>query len=176
MLFRSGAKYYATHPLYPLDCTLADINLDVINLWGKTFDISSVGMGQTTLDDILEQVAAKHQRTLGSDTEPEKGLYYRSDHFEFAKNGVPALNLKGGDKYIGKGADYGEKVRDRYTTNDYHKPSDEVKADWDLSGAIEDIGLAVEVGRIVANGSTYPQWKTGSEFRAKRETMLKAKK
>ncbi len=171
-----GAKYYATHPLYPLDRTLADINLDVINLWGRTSDISSVGMGQTTLDDLLGVVASAHGRTIGSDTEPEKGLYYRSDHFEFAKNGVPALNLKGGDKYLGKGDDYGAKVRDGYTQNDYHKPSDEVKADWDLSGAVEDVGIAVEVGRIVANGSKYPEWKPTSEFRAKREAMLKDKK
>ncbi len=171
-----GAKYYATHPLYPLDRTLADINLDVINLWGRTSDISSVGMGQTTLDDLLGVVASAHGRTIGSDTEPEKGLYYRSDHFEFAKNGVPALNLKGGDKYLGKGDDYGAKVRDGYTQNDYHKPSDEVKADWDLSGAVEDVGIAVEVGRIVANGTKYPEWKPTSEFRAKREAMLKDKK
>ena len=171
-----GAKYYATHPLYPLDATLADINLDVINLWGRTSDISSVGMGQTSLDDLLHDVAARKGRTVGADTEPEKGLYYRSDHFEFAKNGVPALNLKGGDVYLGKPDDYGSKVRDSYTQNDYHKPSDEVKPDWDLGGAIEDIAIAVEVGRLVADGAHYPEWKPTSEFRAKREAMLKAKK
>ena len=170
-----GAKYYAEHPLYPLDRTLADVNLDVVNLWGRTSDISSVGLGQTSLDDLLGEIAAAKGRTIGADNEPEKGLYYRSDHFEFAKNGVPALNLKGGDRYIGKPSNYGDLRRDEYTQNDYHKPSDEVKSNWDLAGAVEDIAIAAEVGRRVANGTAYPTWKPTSEFRARREAMLKAK-
>ena len=104
-----GAKYYAAHPLYPLERTLADINLDVINLWGPTKDLISIGMGNSTLDDMLVEIAKRHGRTVGPDADPEKGYYFRSDHFEFAKQGVPALDPKGGRDYIGKPADFGQK-------------------------------------------------------------------
>ncbi len=97
-----GAKYYAEHPLYPLETTLADINMDVINLWGRTRDIVSVGLGNTTLDDTLPRSPPGQGRTIGGDPEPEKGSFYRSDHFEFAKQGVPALNAKAGIDYIGQ--------------------------------------------------------------------------
>jgi Zn-dependent M28 family amino/carboxypeptidase len=170
-----GAKYYATHPLYPLENTLADINMDVINVWGRTRDMTSVGFGNSTLDDILVGVARAHGRTVGPDAEPEKGMFYRSDHFEFAKEGVPALDPKAGTEYIGKPSDYGLRKRAEYTANDYHKPSDEVKDDWDLSGAAEDAELLLEIGRIVADGAKYPEWKRGTEFRARREEMLKGR-
>ena len=168
-----GARYYAEDPLYPLETTLADINMDVTNLWGRTTDLTSVGQGQSSLDDLLIAKAEAKGRTVGPDSEPEKGLYYRSDHFEFAKAGVPALNAKGGSKYVGKPTDYGQGKRDQYTTNDYHKVSDEVKPDWDLSGAVEDARLLFEVGLAVANGETMPEWKPASEFRARREAMLR---
>lgn len=171
-----GAKYYAGHPLYPLEKTVANINMDVINLWGRTSDLSSVGMGQTTLDDLLVRIAGAHGRSVAADTEPEKGMYYRSDHFEFAKVGVPALNAKGGAKYIGKPEGYGKEKRDEYTKNDYHKPSDEVKADWDLSGAVEDARLLLELALDVAEKPSWPSWKMGSEFRARREAMLRPAK
>jgi Zn-dependent M28 family amino/carboxypeptidase len=171
-----GAKHYAANPLYPLERTLADINLDVINLWGQTTDIISIGMGQTTLDDLLVETAARHGRTVAPDADPEKGYYYRSDHFEFAKRGVPALDPKGGRQYAGKSADFGERKHNEYTEKDYHKPSDEVKPDWDLSGAVADMALLVELGYRVAEGPSYPEWKPGSEFRARREAMLKARK
>ncbi len=171
-----GAKYYATHPLYPLQKTLVDLNMDVINLWGRTKDLSSLGLGQTTLDDAIAEVAKAQGRVVEGDAEPEKGLFYRSDHFEFVKEGVPAVNARGGVDYVGKSSDYGRKKRAEYTQNDYHKPSDEVKPDWDLSGAVEDLRLYTEVGYRVAQGETYPEWKPGTEFRARREAMLKPKK
>jgi Zn-dependent M28 family amino/carboxypeptidase len=171
-----GAKYYAAHPLYPLERTLADINLDVINLWGPTQDLISIGMGNSTLDDLLVEIAREHGRTVGPDADPEKGYYFRSDHFEFAKQGVPALDPKGGRQYIGKSADFGQRKQDEYTAKDYHKVSDEVKPDWDLSGAVDDLKLLAELGYRVAQGDRYPEWKPDSEFRAKREVMLKAKK
>ena len=130
-----GAKYYAAHPLYPLARTLADINLDVINLWGPTKDLITIGMGNSTLDDLLVEIAEEQGRTVGPDADPEKGYYFRSDHFEFAKQGVPALDPKGGRQYIGKSADFGQQKQDEYTAKDYHKVSDEVKPDWDLTGA-----------------------------------------
>ena len=171
-----GAKYYGTHPLYPLDRTLADINIDGINTWGPTKDIISIGLGQTTLDDLLATVAGAYGRTIAPDADPEKGYYYRSDHFEFAKQGVPALDPEGGRQYIGKPGDFGKRKQDEYTEKDYHKPSDEVKPDWDLSGAVEDLKILTEVGYSVAQEPKYPEWKPGSEFRARREAMLKAKR
>jgi Zn-dependent M28 family amino/carboxypeptidase len=171
-----GAKYYGTHPLYPLDRTVANINIDGINTWGPTTDIISIGLGQTTLDDRLAALAAAHGRTIAPDADPEKGYYYRSDHFEFAKQGVPALDPEGGRQYIGKSVDFGKQKQDEYTEKNYHKPSDEVKPDWDLSGAVEDNRLLVELGYAVAQDPQYPEWKPDSEFRARREAMLKAKK
>jgi len=169
-----GAKHYAAKPLYPLETTLADINMDVINLWGRTRDIVSVGLGNTTLDDLLADVAQGQGRTVGGDPEPEKGTFYRSDHFEFAKQGVPALNAKAGIDYIGKAPGYGKARRDEYTQEDYHKVTDEVKPDWDLSGAEQDMRLLMDVGHRVAQGDRYPEWKPGTEFQARREAMLKA--
>ena len=171
-----GARYYAEKPLYPLAKTLVDINMDVINLWGRTRDIVSVGLGNTTLDDALLDAAKGQGRTVGGDPEPEKGSFYRSDHFEFAKVGVPALNAKAGIDYTDKPSDYGKAKRDEYTQKDYHKVSDEVKPGWDLSGATQDMQLLMEVGYRVAQGDRYPEWKPGTEFKAAREASLKAAK
>jgi Zn-dependent M28 family amino/carboxypeptidase len=165
-----GAKYYAQHPLWPIATTLADINMDIMNFWGRTRAIVSVGDGMSTLDEVLAAEAARQGRVVLPDPEPEKGYFYRSDHFELAKLGVPALHfLHPGAEYRDRPADYGQRMRDRYTTNDYHKVSDEVKADWDLSGAVEDVDLLTAVGAAVANGSSYPTWKPGTEFKAVRE-------
>jgi Zn-dependent M28 family amino/carboxypeptidase len=170
-----GAKYYAAHPLYPLAKTLANLNMDVINLWGRTKDVVNVGLGNTTLDEILAAAASGQGRTVGPDAEPEKGMFYRSDHFEFAKQGVPALNLKGGMLYVDKPADYAKQKRDHYTQNDYHKVSDDVKPDWDLSGGLDDLRLMFEIGYQVTNGINFPEWKPGTEFKAIRESTLKGK-
>ena len=156
-----GAKYYAAHPLYPLERTLADINLDVINLWGPTKDLISIGMGNSTLDDLLVEIAREHGRTVGPDADPEKGYYFRSDHFEFAKQGVPALDPKGGRQYIGKSADFGQRKHDEYTAKDYHKVSDEVKPDWDLAGAVEDLKLLAELGYRAGPGRSLPRVEAG---------------
>jgi Zn-dependent M28 family amino/carboxypeptidase len=169
-----GSKYYASAPLYPLSKTLADVNIDGVNFWGKTSDLISIGMGQSALDDLLVDVASSRGRTVGPDAEPEKGYYYRSDHFEFAKQGVPALDPDAGRKAIGKPAGFAQKKVDEYTENDYHKVSDQVKPDWDLSGAVEDARIILEVGYRVAQGDRFPEWKPDSEFRARREAMLKA--
>ncbi|MDQ2899486.1 MAG: M28 family metallopeptidase [Acidobacteriota bacterium] len=169
-----GAKYYAENPLYPLKKTLADINMDGINQWGPTKDFVIVGLGNSTLDDIARDVAKEQGgRVIEGDAEPEKGHFYRSDHFEFAKQGVPALDAESGVDYIGKPEGYGRKKREAYTANDYHKVSDEVKPDWDLSGAVEDLRLLFEVGYRVAQSDTFPEWKAGTEFKAKREAMLR---
>jgi len=168
-----GAKYYAENPLYPLRSTLANINMDGLNTWGRTKDMVLIGLGNSTLDDIVMEVARQQGRTIQPDAEPEKGFYYRSDHFEFAKQGVPALDPEPGVDYIGKPEGYGLQKRREFTERDYHRVSDVIKPGWDLSGAVEDLQLLFQVGYRVAEGEQYPEWKPGSEFKAKREAMLK---
>jgi Zn-dependent M28 family amino/carboxypeptidase len=167
-----GAKYYAQNPLYPLAKTLADINMDGFNQWGRTKDLVVIGLGNSTLDDVLQRAAAADGRTLVPDPESEKGYFYRSDHFEFAKEGVPALYVDAGVEYLDKPAGYGQQKREEYTNNDYHKVSDEIKPDWDLSGAVEDLRLLFRVGLDVADGASFPEWKAGTEFKAKRDAMM----
>jgi Zn-dependent M28 family amino/carboxypeptidase len=167
-----GSQYYAVNPLYPLQKTAANINMDGINQWGRTRDITVVGMGASDLDDYLRDAAAAQNRTLTPDPEPEKGFYYRSDHFNFAKQGVPALYTDSGEHFIGKDENYSKTKRDEYTNRDYHAPSDEIKPDWDLSGAIEDAQLMFMVGYRVANADKFPEWKPGNEFKAKRDQMI----
>ena len=168
-----GSRYYAEHPLYPLEKTLAAINMDGLNVLGKTKDLIVVGLGMSTLDEYVKAVAAEQGRVVKPDAEPEKGFYYRSDHFNFAKQGVPALDPGAGIDFVGKPEGWGLEMRDRYTAQDYHKPSDTVKPDWDLSGAVEDLQLLFEVGFRVANTGKYPIWNPGTEFKAKRDAMLK---
>ena len=168
-----GAEYYAENPLYPLKYTLADINMDGLNMWGPTKDMVLIGLGNSNLDDIATDVLKSHGRTVTGDAEPEKGFFYRSDHFQFAKQGVPALDPEPGTDYIGKPAGYGKEKRDYYTEHDYHRPSDEVKPDWDLSGAVEDLRVLFEIGNRIADGEYYPLWNRGAEFKAARDEMMK---
>jgi Zn-dependent M28 family amino/carboxypeptidase len=168
-----GSKYYAENPIYPLEKTVASINMDGVNQWGPTRDVTVIGLGNSTLDDVLREAAAEQKRVLRPDAEPEKGFYYRSDHFNFAKQGVPALDPNDGVDFVGKPPGWGQKKRDEYTANDYHKPSDEIKPDWDLSGAVQDLKLLLTVGYRVAQTDKYPEWKPGNEFKAKRDAMLR---
>jgi Zn-dependent M28 family amino/carboxypeptidase len=168
-----GAKYYAQTPLYPLNKTLANINMDGVNQWGRTKDITMVGDDSSTLIDLLRETASAQGRTVNPDAEPEKGFYYRSDHFEFAKVGVPALYTDSGIDYIGKDANYSKQKRDEYTEKDYHKVSDEIKPDWDLAGAVDDAQLLTTIGYRVAQGEKYPEWKPGTEFKAKRDETMR---
>jgi Zn-dependent M28 family amino/carboxypeptidase len=167
-----GAKYYAENPLYPLDRTVANINIDGMNQWGRTEDIVVVGYGNSTLDGVLREAAATQGRRLEPDAEPEKGFYYRSDHFEFAKQGVPALYVGAGTHFIGKPEGWGKQKRDEFTANDYHKPSDQIKPDWDLAGAVEDAQLMFQVGYRIAQRAAWPEWSEGNEFKARRDAML----
>ncbi len=167
-----GSEYYAKFPLYPLDKTLANINADALNIWGRTKDLTIVGLGNSELDTYAREAAAEQGRVLRPDSEPEKGFYYRSDHFNFAKVGVPALDPNPGMDFVGKPAGYGQTRRNEYTTEAYHQPSDEVKDWWDLTGAAEDGTLLFAIGYRVAGAGRYPEWTPGTEFRAVRETML----
>jgi Zn-dependent M28 family amino/carboxypeptidase len=168
-----GAKFYAEHPLYLLEKTLADINIDGVNPWGKSHDLEDLTNSNSTLDDLLAQAAARQGRVMKLSSEPEKGGFYRVDSFEFAKAGVPVLHAARGIEIIGKPPDYGKQKRDEFVAKHYHQPSDEVDPSWDLSGAVQDIQLLFEVGYEVANGDKFPEWKAGSELRAKRDAMLK---
>ena len=169
-----GSQYYSVTPLYPLAKTVADINIDSPNVFAPSKDVTVIGMGASDLDDYLQQAAQEQGRTLRPDPEAEKGYYYRSDHFNFAKQGVPALYIESGHDAAGdKPADYLKKKLDDYEAHDYHAPSDVVKPDWDLSAAALDGQLVFAVGYRVANAGKWPEWKPGNEFRAKREEMLR---
>lgn len=168
-----GAAYYAMAPLYPLKKTVANINMDMLSLWGPTSDLTVIGLGNSDLDDYAQAIAVEQKRMLRPDAEPEKGFYYRSDHFNFAKQGVPAFYAEPGIDVIGKPAGYGRRKRDEYTANDYHAPQDEIKPDWDLTGAVQDLQLFLALGYRVGNAARFPEWRVGNEFRAAREAMLK---
>src|SRR5438477_2272523 len=168
-----GAKFYALHPLYPLAKTLADINIDTVNPWGKTRDIEDLSNNNSTLDDLLAAAAKRNGREMKPNSQPEKGSFYRADHFEFSKRGVPSLYTGGGKDFIGKPANFGKEKKDDYTAHHYHQVSDEVDPNWDLSGAVQDVDLLFEVGYQVANGDKFPEWKPGTEFKAKRDEMMK---
>lgn len=169
-----GSRYYAEHPLYPLARTAADINMDGMNVFGKTRDITVVGNGKSTLDEVVAEAAREQGRVVKPDPEPEKGFYFRSDHFSFAKVGVPAFDPDSGIDYVGKPAGWGIAKRNDYTENHYHQPSDVIEPDWDLGGAMQDCELFFRVGYWVANAATMPTWKATAEFKAVREASLKA--
>jgi Zn-dependent M28 family amino/carboxypeptidase len=167
-----GSKYYATNPLYPLNKTLANINMDVLNPYHPTEDVVVIGYGNSNLEDILAEEARSQNRRIVPEASPEKGSFYRSDHFEFAKQGVPALYAKSGIVARNQPADFITKKQEQYTADHYHKVSDEVRDDWNLDGAVEDLQLFFRVGYRVANGDTYPEWRPGAEFKAKRDSSL----
>ncbi len=165
-----GARYYVQNPIVPLNRTVANINFDVINLIGPTHDLKVIGMGKSDLDDYL----AKHapELELTPDPRPEAGFYYRSDHFEFARSGVPALFTQGGIRHMEHGAARGLEKYDDYISRHYHRPSDEYDPDWDLRGAERDMKLMFKIGRDLADSDAWPNWNEKAEFRAIREAMM----
>ena len=167
-----GAKWYAEHPLYPLEKTLADINIDSMNVWGKARDIEDISFGLSTLDDMLAATAKRNGRTAIANSRPEKGHIYRADNFEFSKAGVPSLYI-GKDEHLLSSPENAPLAADQFDSRDYHQVTDEIHSDWDLSGAVQDVQLLFEVGYQVANGDKFPEWKPESEFKAKRDAMLK---
>jgi Zn-dependent M28 family amino/carboxypeptidase len=161
-----GSQYYVQQPAVSLSDTVAVINLDVMSPWGRTRKIISVARGHSTLDEVLEVQAAVQNRTVCDDLEPEKGYFFRSDHLEFLRKGVPALFfLNPDDDYIDQPPDFGEMKRKDYLLNCYHKVGDKVKPDWDLSGMVEDAQLLCMTGLQAANSSDRPTWKERSEFK-----------
>ncbi|MCF3111210.1 M28 family metallopeptidase [Niabella sp. CC-SYL272] len=164
-----GSAYYAQHPVYPLAKTVGVLNVDEVNNYGRTKDIMVVGQGQSEMEDLLKEEAGKLGRYISYDATPEAGHYFRSDHFSFAKAGVPALAQGFGIDVVGKGTAYGKKMQEEFNAQHYHGPSDEYQASWDLSGAVDDLQLLFRVGKRLAYGHAWPGWKAGSEFKAERE-------
>lgn len=167
-----GSAYYAAHPVVPLERTVAAINMDGLNIWGPTHDVTVVGFGMSELEDFLAEAAAGQGRVLGPDPEPEKGYFYRSDHFEFAKLGVPALYADPGVEDVERGESWGRQQRDTYVTESYHKPADEYDPSWNLEGAAADLRLLFETGYRLAGSRAWPNWREGIEFRAVRDGMM----
>jgi len=164
-----GSLYYATHPLFPLEHTVGGLNMDGMNTVGATRDITVVGLGMSDLDDYLMRAAAEQERVLEGDRESEKGYYFRSDHFELAKEGVPMLYPGGGYDNREKGVAYGMEKADEYTRDHYHRVSDEYNLSWDVNGALEDMEVFFRTGLEVANGDDWPNWKDGTGFKQKRD-------
>lgn len=171
-----GSEYYAQNPVYPKEKTVANINMDGLNPYGKMKDIVVVGMGQSELEDYLKAEAEAVGRYLSPEPNPVAGYYFRSDHFCFAKVGIPALYTNTGIDHIEKGKEYGQQLQEEYVAKYYHKPSDEYDSSrWNLEGAVDDLKLLFNVGKRLAFENTWPQWKEGSEFKAVREKYFQDK-
>jgi len=165
-----GSAYYAQNPIYPANKTLANINIDVLNRFGATKDMVVVGEGQSELEDYLKEELERNGGYISFEPHPEAGYYYRSDHFNFAKAGIPALYIEIGADDKAKGKEFGEKMLKEYNDNRYHQPSDEYDAaTWTLEGAINDLKILFNVGKRIALQKEWPKWKDGSEFKAIRE-------
>lgn len=170
-----GSAHYAGNPLVPLDRTVAAINMDVMNVYGPMRDITVIGLGQSELDDYVATAAQEQGRRIRPDPNPSAGSYYRSDHFNFAKVGVPALYPDIGVDHVEYGESWTREQLDRYEAERYHKPSDEYDPQWDLRGAVQDLELIYRVGYRLANEETWPNWREGSEFKAARDSMMSAR-
>lgn len=159
-----GAEWYATHPLVPLAKTAANINLDSMNILGRTNDFVPLGADRSSLDAVVQAVARERGLRVGLDPRPEQGSFYRSDHFPFAKVGVPSISLKSGADYVGRPKGWGEEKFRAYNTANYHQPSDEYRDSWDFRGMIQEIEIALEIGRRVADQENLPRFNANDEF------------
>jgi Zn-dependent M28 family amino/carboxypeptidase len=167
-----GSEYYATHPVFPTAKTVSVINMDALNIYGPMKDITVVGYGLSDLDRYIEAAAQEAGRTVNPDPTPEKGSYFRSDHFPFAKQGIPAVYPSGGTDSVAHGKEWTLAQREKYTAEKYHKPSDEFDPGWDLSGAVDDLRLLFKVGYRLAMETTFPNWKEGTPYKAKRDADM----
>jgi Zn-dependent M28 family amino/carboxypeptidase len=170
-----GSEFYTENPLVPLEKTAAVINIDALYPMGRAKDVEVIGYGASELEGMLAALARKQGRTLMPDRKPEAGYFYRSDHFNFAKAGVPALYIKSGAVLRDSGEDAGVAWQEKYVAERYHKPGDEYADAWNVSGSIEDLKLLFEVGARVANSESWPEWNEGNEFRAARDKSAAAR-
>jgi len=168
-----GSRYYATHPVFPLEKTVAVMNMDGLNVFGPMKDVTVIGYGNSELDDYVVAAARRKRRKVRPDPEPEKGSFYRSDHFSFAREGVPALYLDSGIDHKKHGEAWTREQMDKYTAERYHKVSDEFDPAWDLSGAVDDLRLLFTIGHRLSRRKVFPNWREGNEFRARRDAQMK---
>jgi len=164
-----GSEYYASNPVYPLEKTVAGINMDALNVNGATKNIIVVGNGQSSLEDDLAVFAKAQDRVLSPDETPEAGYFFRSDHFPFVKRGVPMLYAKGGKDLVKGGLEAGKAADADYRAKRYHQADDEWSADWDLGGLVQDVSVYYQIGAKLANSRVWPQWRETSEFKAARD-------
>ncbi|TWI05856.1 Zn-dependent M28 family amino/carboxypeptidase [Luteimonas cucumeris] len=171
-----GSKYYVAHPAFPLDKTVGVVNIDAMSVAGKSRDMTVVGFGSSELEDVLKPIAQQQGRSLHAETHPESGSFFRSDHFNFAKAGVPALYVDGGHDLVDGGKAAGEAAGKDYGDKRYHKPADEYDAaTWKLDGTMQDLDVAYQVGRELAGSDRWPNWYEGNAFKAARDQMMQGK-
>src|SRR5690606_10169382 len=163
-----GALYYMQHPVFAPRNTVAAINMDGINNAGPTHDLEIVGFGKSEMDDLITEALRAQGRQVEPDSSPEAGYFYRSDHLHFAQLGIPVLYTSNGIDMVDGGVERGRAINEAYVAENYHKPSDEVTADWDMSGGAQDLELLYAIGRRLADGEDWPQWRENAEFRAAR--------
>ena len=168
-----GSKYYAENPIYPLSQTVGGVNMDAFSMSGPAKNLTVIGKGKSQLDIYLDAAAKIEERTPEAEPTPEKGFYYRSDHFSFAKLGVPMLYFEGGEDLVNGGREAGAKVSEDYTKNRYHGPKDEYDENWDWSGVMNDLRLYYRVGRMLAMSEDWPNWNEGDEFKEARDESRK---
>jgi Zn-dependent M28 family amino/carboxypeptidase len=172
-----GSEYYAKHPSFPPGKMAADINFDGGNIWGKTTDLTSIALGKSgSIDQLVQALAARQGRTVAGDQFPDRGFFYRSDQFNFAKIGVPALYLNSGTSFTGHPAGWGKQVIQTWEATRYHQPSDELTSDWNFDGMVQDAQLGFHAGLAIAQSDTLPAWNPGDEFNAARQKALAAVK
>jgi Zn-dependent M28 family amino/carboxypeptidase len=171
-----GSEYYATNPLYPLATTVAVINMDGMNVLGRTKDVTSSGNAPLTLQDDLVAVAKAHGMYFSDDPNPEAGHFYRSDHFSFAKQGVPAMSIGSGQDLEKGGKAAGKAAAEAYVKDKYHQPADEWDPNWDLSGMAQETEVLYDLGHKLATSREWPEWKAGAEFKATRDQTAAMRK
>jgi Zn-dependent M28 family amino/carboxypeptidase len=165
-----GSRYYAEHPVFPLGKTVGGVNMDVLNVVGATRDFEITGAGKSELEDMVKPLLAAQGRSIAPEATPEKGHYYRSDHFSFAKLGVPMLSAASGEDLVNGGVAAGRKAAEDYNANRYHGPKDEYDPKWNWDGAVQDLTIYYQLGRQLADGNAWPNWYPTAEFRAIRDT------
>jgi Zn-dependent M28 family amino/carboxypeptidase len=167
-----GSEYFCKHPIVQAGRIAANINIDGINIWGRTRDVEYVGLGKSTLDEIVTALAKAQGRSVKPDQFPDRGHFYRSDQFNFARIGVPAAYIGRGTDFLGRDPGWGKEQIDAYVQKRYHQPTDEIDANWNLEGAVDDVRLLTVLGLRVADAPTMPTWKPGDEFEAARKRAL----
>jgi Zn-dependent M28 family amino/carboxypeptidase len=170
-----GSRYLLEHPPVPPSYMAADINIDGINIWGRTRDVSVIGFGKSSLDQLIIELARGQGRTVKPDARSDRGFFYRSDQLNFAKAGVPAAYFSSGHDFIGRPEGWGREQSELWERTHYHRPSDEVSDAWDLTGAVEDARLYFQLGAAVADAPRMPTWNPGDEFEAARRSSLEAR-